>query len=205
MTTDEIYQRYQGQSVSFDGIEANRGQCVQWADFVLTEAYDLPAHYGNAIDWWNNPGNLLDNFDKVSDGSVKKGDFVIFNTKVGSPFGHIDVAMQDGSYSGFQGADSNWGGNKTVHLVQHNNPSLILGVLRLKKEADMPNEGDVKNVVKDLTSNEATQQQVDVYTQKPWSAPDGLYYGYAQVEIARLRSLQPTGFVPVTEVLYKKA
>lgn len=133
MTLDEEFTKYQGQGVLVPGEpEDERGQCVQWVDFVLHDVYGLPYHYGNAIDWWNNPGELLTNFDKVTDGSVKKGDFVVFNTQVGSVYGHIDVAMQDGTTANFQGADSNWGGNLTVHLVQHSNQSYVLGSLRKK-------------------------------------------------------------------------
>jgi len=147
ITIDQEYAKYKGQSVLVPGEpESERGQCVQWADYVLHDVYGLPYHYGNAIDWWNNPKELLtENFNKISDGSIKKGDFVIFNTNVGSVYGHIDVAMQDGSFNNFQGSDSNWGGNKTVHLVQHN--AYVLGALRKKGSSNMlyPNEGDLIN------------------------------------------------------------
>ncbi len=137
MTLDQEFAQYQGQSVLVPGEpEPERGQCVQWADFVLRDVYNLPYHYGNAIDWWFAPGDLLNHFDQITDGSIRKGDFVIFNTQVGSVYGHIDVAMQDGSVGAFQGSDSNWGGNLTVHLVQHNNANYIFGSLRLKG-ADM--------------------------------------------------------------------
>src|SRR5437868_3199712 len=127
MTLDQCFQLNQGKSLLIPGGgSGNEGQCVQWADTVLHDVYGFDYHWGNAIDWWNSPGELLDHFYKVTDGSIKKGDFVIFNTNVGSVYGHIDVAMQDGTTANFQGADSNWGGNKTVHLVQHTNLSFVL-------------------------------------------------------------------------------
>lgn len=133
VSIDQEFVSYQGKSVLVPGEpESERGQCVQWADYVLKDVYGLPYHYGNAIDWWLSPGELLNSFDKITDGSVKKGDFVVFNQTVGSVYGHIDAAMNDGTINGFQGADSNWGGNLTVHLVQHNNASQVLGSLRLK-------------------------------------------------------------------------
>lgn len=131
MTLDECYAKYEGTVVLVDGNPADAGQCVQWADTVLVSVYGDATHYGNAIDWWNDPGDLLtDGFEKITDGSVKKGDFVIFNQKVGSIYGHIDVAMQDGTTSNFLGSDSNWGGNMTVHEVQHSNADFVIGSLR---------------------------------------------------------------------------
>lgn len=138
-----LYQKYQGQTLSYDGIPANAGQCVQWAEYVLTDGqygYGLQPFYGNAIDWWNNFGGVLSkNFVKVSDGTIKQGDFVIFNQNVGSVYGHIDMAMSDGTYNQFTGADSNWAGNLTVHLVNHVGAQYIIGTLRPKGTSqDMP-------------------------------------------------------------------
>lgn len=149
MTLDECYAKYQGQTLSFDGVPANAGQCVQWVEYPLTEVYNQSAHWANAIDWWKNPGELLNFFDKITDGSIKKGDIVIFNEKVGSVYGHIDVAMQDGTTDSFQGADSNWGGNKTVHLVQHSGSQYVLGALRPKGESMASTVG--KDEVNDLS------------------------------------------------------
>ena len=134
---DQLYAKYQGQTLDYDGVQADAGQCVQWVEYALTDTefgYGLQPFWGNAVDWWNNYGGSLLAFDKITDGSIKKGDIVIFNGNVGSVYGHIDLAMTDGSYSGFTGADSNWSGNKTVHLVEHNNPSFIIGSLRFKGE-----------------------------------------------------------------------
>lgn len=139
VSLDQEYATYKGQSVLVPGEpDSERGQCVQWADYVLHDVYGLPYHYGNAIDWWNNPKELLtENFVKIGDGSIKKGDFVVFNELVGSVYGHIDVAMADGNVTNFTGSDTNWGGNLTVHEVNHVNKSYVLGSLRIK-EQDMP-------------------------------------------------------------------
>lgn len=141
MTLDAEFAQYQGQSVLVPGAaEAERGQCVQWADYVLYDVYGLPYVWANAIDFWQKFGSISQlntHFDQITDGSIKKGDFVIFNEKVGSIYGHIDVAMQDGTTDNFTGADSNWTGNKTVHLVNHVGRQYVLGSLRLKGGADM--------------------------------------------------------------------
>lgn len=142
MSVDDWFQSRKGQSLLVPGAaEADRGQCVQAADYALNEVYGLPYVWANAVDWWGLPGSLAGNFDKITDGSVKKGDFVIFNSKVGSVYGHIDIAMQDGSTANFQGADSNWGGDKTLHLVQHTNQSFVIGALR-PKGTDMADKVD---------------------------------------------------------------
>lgn len=153
MTLDQEFARYQGQSVLVPGqSEALRGQCFMWFDFVLHDVYALPYFYAQgAIDIWNNPGWLLDHFDKISDGSIKKGDIVVFNQSVGSIYGHVDIAMQDGSIDSFLGSDSNWGGNKTVHLVNHIGRQYVLGSLRLKGNtmSDLV-KGDIDNLLKDF-------------------------------------------------------
>lgn len=116
---------------------------MQAADYALNEVYGQPYVWANAIDCWRSFSSfpqLVNNFNQVSDGSVKKGDFVIFNEKVGSVYGHIDLAMQDGSTASYQGADSNWGGNKTLHLVQHTNASYIIGSLRPKGATIVDND-----------------------------------------------------------------
>lgn len=136
VTLDQEFAKYRGQSLLVPGAaEADRGQCVQWADYVIKDVYGLDYVWANAIDWWNKFDSipqLKNNFVKVTDGSIKKGDFVIFNDKVGSEYGHIDVAMADGMTNQFTGADSNWGGNKTVHLVYHSGSEYVIGALRRK-------------------------------------------------------------------------
>lgn len=144
VNVDAWFNKYQGKSLLVPGAsEADRGQCVQAVDYALNDSqygYGLPYVWLNAIDWWRNfdsQPTLKNNFNKNNDGSIKVGDIVIFNENVGSVYGHIDLATTDGSYASFVGADSNWGGNKTVHKVQHNNSSYILGVLR-PKGSNMP-------------------------------------------------------------------
>jgi hypothetical protein len=146
MTLDECYQQNKGKALLIPGGGAgNEGQCVQWVDTVLHDVHGLPYVYADAINWWtdfNSFPQLVNNFNRVTDGSVRKGDFVVFNTKVGSIYGHIDVAMADGNTGNFQGADSNWNGNKTVHLEQHTNAGYVLGCLR-RKGVNVPSTEEI--------------------------------------------------------------
>lgn len=137
MTVDGWYDARKGQSLLVPGAPADdKGQCMQAADYALNEVYGLPYIWTEgAIDWWTKFDTfpqLKNNFVQVSDGSVKKGDFVIFNQKVGSIYGHISLAMQDATTTYFESADSNWGGNKTVHLVTHSGAEYVQGTLRPK-------------------------------------------------------------------------
>lgn len=158
---DDYYAANQGKSVLFDGVEADRGQCLQWVELVNRDVYHAPAFLSpGAIDWWNSFGGspIEPYYDKITDGSIKKGDIVVFNTKVGSQFGHIDVALQDGALGDFVGADSNWGGDKTVHQVHHVGIQYVLGALRPKGN-DMPDTIEtLQSAINSLTNTVNTLQ-----------------------------------------------
>lgn len=179
MSVTEWYNSRKGQSLLVPGADpADRGQCVQAADYGLNEIYGLAYVWANAVDWWSLPGSLAGNFDQISDGSVKQGDFVIYSEGL-VKYGHIDIAAQDGSTSDYTGYDSNWGGNKTLHEVRHNDPrynQYILGVLRLKGGNYMPtkptpqqvDEAYLKhNLNADGTAAPATQADRDYYSTQP--------------------------------------
>lgn len=74
----------------------------------------------------------------------------------------------------------------------------------LKKEEPMPNEGDVHNAYLTANDRKATAEEVKVYTSKPWSAVDGLYYGKILVDMKQFKNSSPSDYQPVTEQLYKK-
>lgn len=184
MTLSQCYQQNQGQALlTPGGGDGNNGQCVQWADTVLYEVYGLQYHYANAIDWWNNPGELLANFNQINDGSIAAGDFVIYGTGVGSKYGHIDVAAQDGNYSSYVGYDSNWGGSRyynsagfpILHEVVHNDTynKYILGVLRLKGGNNMadtskPTSTQVGKIYPTLVGRQPTQDELNLAVGLNW-------------------------------------
>lgn len=133
-TTDSLYDEYKGESIpSFDGNPANDGQCEQWYLMVRTKRDGYPAVSGNAIDRWNT--KETDKYDYIPFASgiyPKKDDYVVWGSGVGSKYGHIDVAAQDGTASGFVGYDSNWNDIPTLRTIQHNYQYGILGYVRRK-------------------------------------------------------------------------
>lgn len=168
-----VINKFGGQSLSYDGIPANRGQCVQPIEFILTDrqvGYGLAPFWGNAIDWWNSfSGVLAANFDRIpiSQDKPKAGDFVVYNSGVGSIYGHIDFCIQDGNASGFVAYDSNWGKDLTFHRVQHNY-NAVIGSLRRKGQVvdDMvkPSEADVYSGFRQFLGKEpANPAEVQFY------------------------------------------
>jgi hypothetical protein len=148
MTLQEAFGANQGTAILVPGGGAgNNGQCAQWADYALNNVYGFPYLYTPAAkDWWYNFDSfpqLANNFVKITDGSIKAGDFVIFDPLSGQdPQGHIDVASHDGSATDFWAYDSNWNagafhdsqGFPSLHEVHHTGVlnTKVLGSLRLK-------------------------------------------------------------------------
>jgi hypothetical protein len=69
------------------------------------------------------------------------------------------------------------------------------------KVGDMPNEGDVHNAYLQANGRKATPEEVKIYTSKPWSAPDGLYYGKTLVD---LKEAKIQGFKKLDQEVYVK-
>lgn len=180
MTLLQCYTENEDESLDVDGVPADTGQCVQWADTVLNQVFRFPYFFApGALDWWNNPSGSLVNFDKITDGSIVAGDFVIYSAGVGSVFGHIDVAAQDGSTISYVGYDSNWGGNLTVHTVTHDDKynQYILGSLRLKEGGMNPTAQQAHDTVMafeteadGITPHQPTQADLDFGVSTPWNA-----------------------------------
>jgi hypothetical protein len=191
MTLDECYLKHRGTSVpSFDGNPADNGQCVAWALTVRTEVYELPVRYGNAINWWTTRGTDIDYFDYVPytvGNYPKKGDFVVWGTEVGSQFGHIDSCAEDGNGSGFLGYDSNWSDVPVLKTIHHDYSLGVLGYIRLKEKRMNPNDGDVINLYQYANGRPATPEEIAVYTNKTWNAPDGLLYGKFVVDFLNMK------------------
>lgn len=143
MTLDEAYNQNKGTAILIPGggVE-NRGQCVQWADLVLHNVYGQSYHYANAAQWWTSPGELVNAFSQVTDGTIKKGDIVVFSENLPGAvgYGHICVAAQDGSRGDFISYDSHWTGHKDANgypileTIHHNagENKYVYGSLRLK-------------------------------------------------------------------------
>lgn len=81
-------------------------------------------------------------------------------------------------------------------------------VVEPQEEQEMPNEGDVVNAYH-YVGETATPTDVQVYVNKPWNAPDGLFYGKIAVDIAnmqkQLAAAQNGSFTPYSGAqLYTK-
>ena len=184
MTLDEWYAQNQGKSLLVPGQpEALRGQCFMAFDFVLHDVYGLPYFYASgAIDIWETPGSLTNSFDLIPYNpslTIKKGDFVIYGAGVGSPYGHVSVAAQDGVGNNYIGYDSNWGHNLTLHLQPHNDQynQYILGVLRFKgNEEPMITAADVTFLFRVALGLEATQEDINFGVGKTWPEYMDLIY-----------------------------
>lgn len=57
-----------------------------------------------------------------------------------------------------------------------------LVTVKVVEEETVPNSGDVHNAYQIANGRMATDQEVAIYTNKPWSAPDGLLYGKVFVD-----------------------
>lgn len=160
MTLQQEYDQYKGKSVLVPGDSdtLDAGQCFQWFDYILHDVYSLPYIYASgAINIWQDSESysLKPYFDFIPYSPtmpIKAGDIVVYGTGVGSSFGHVSIAGQDGIGSNYVGYDSNWGHNLTVHTVNHNDSynQYILGILRFKG-----NNGDDMPITKEMEMSEA--------------------------------------------------
>lgn len=139
MTTDVLYQEYEGESIpSFDGDSADAGQCEQWYLMVRTKRDGLSVISGNAIDrWYDQETEYYDYITYAPGVYPLKDDYVVWGSGVGSSAGHIDVCAVNGTSAGFTGYDSNWNDIPTLRTIQHNYEFGILGYVR-RKEIDVP-------------------------------------------------------------------
>lgn len=214
MTLDAWIASVTGQALLFDGIEADRAQCVQLVSFYLKDVLNVPVFFANAIDWFQkfDSSPLTPNFTKhaISDGYPKKGDIVIWGAGVGSQFGHIDVCISDGNPGGFLGFDSNWSGNKTAHQVQHDY-RFVLGYLRFKGEEMKATYDFVRKEytaklgrVPDADKNEGAE-----YVDRDAGEVASILYDAPEAKAYRIRvgkALEQTGeFEPVGELFVKKS
>src|SRR5664279_3768354 len=126
---DQFTTDYNGKTnVSFDGIPANAGQCVQSVAFYVRDYLHLPVFYADAARWFTDfeSSPLVGNFQKMANDPndanqvPQPGDIIIWNGNLPNSggAGHISVFVSAFS-GGFISFDSNWGG-KYCHFVSHN-------------------------------------------------------------------------------------
>lgn len=173
MTLDQWFQTYKGQSLLVGTTdESLRGQCFMAFDSVLHDVYHQPYFYAPAaIDIWETPGVLLENFDKIPFSqpmAVLKGDIVVYGVGVGTPDGHVSIVAQDGGGSNYIGYDSNWGDSKILQQITHNDTynQYILGVLRWKG-GDTMNAELAKDIYLGFLHRQAAASEYE-----PWVGKD---------------------------------
>jgi hypothetical protein len=145
---DNFWNDYQGKwYVSFDGVPANAGQCVQPVGFYTRDYLKYPVLYANAVNWYTDfeSSPLAPNFTKIPNSpnnAPEKGDIVVWagNLPNSGGAGHIAVCWSN-SPGYFVSIDSNWAG-KYVHMVSHNY-DYVLGWLRPKNsQTNTPQGGE---------------------------------------------------------------
>lgn len=142
INVDAAIAKYNGVwNISFDGVPANAGQCVQLVASVCRDN-GLPVIWADAAYWFinfNQPGA----YDKIANNPSdpnqlpQKGDVMVWNTNLPNSGGAGHIAIVVSTHpGGFVSFDSNWGG-KYAHLVTHN-WSYVLGWLHPKGAAPAP-------------------------------------------------------------------
>lgn len=138
MTYAEFVNRYNGQSIDYDGVYG--AQCVDLAKFYLRDVYGIsPGAWGDAHAYWNstNPA-ILAKFDKVANGATnvpKQGDILVYsqNTPGSGGAGHIEIFDRKTGPGKYVSFSQNWGG-AYAHMVEHtDNYKYVLGWLTPKQ------------------------------------------------------------------------
>ena len=134
MTHQDFITKWTGKTIDFDG--AFGAQCVDLYRQYVQDVFKCPQSppVSGAYRVWDT--YLTDYFDRYNNTLTavpQQGDVVIWNTKVGSGFGHIAI-YDSGNVWGFTSFDQNW---VTIapHLQKHNYDN-IYGWLRFKGGLD---------------------------------------------------------------------
>ena len=123
---------------TYDGTTIGNGQCVALILQYESDVLGLtPTPVGDAHQYYDNFYNtpfLYNNFIRYTyDGSnkPKKGDIIVWNTNVASPYGHVDICYSNITSSGFTSFSQNWGTPLECSFVNHNYTN-VSGWLRFK-------------------------------------------------------------------------
>lgn len=181
MNLDQFIAKYTGQSITNNG-GTFKGECVSLCARYAQEVQGVPnadsvlycSNTGGARDLYEQfDGRLPQYYDRIPFGQPRqKGDLVVWGDNLGN-YGDVAVALDSGNTVFGQLGTPVFAPARV--RVETRQP---LGYLRLKGEGEvMPNEGDVQNAYHKFQGRDATPEEVQVYITKPWSAPDGLYYG----------------------------
>lgn len=184
MDLDELFSQWQGQTIPAslvgDSDASDNGQCFIWFDLVLNKVYGQPFfHASGAIDIWETPGVLKNSFTLIPyspNMSVPKGAIVVYGTGVGSQFGHVSVAAENGIGSDYVGYDSNWGDSKKLEQITHNDKfnATILGILVFEEEDVKPTSDEVAAFYQAVAGRQPTESELETAVGLQW--PDWIKF-----------------------------
>lgn len=183
MTLDDFVTTYTGQAVSYDGVQADFGQCLQLVCLYWQQVYgyNCPDMAG-AVDLWTN-ADVLANFDQIPVGQEQSGDVAVWGASslINSPeYGHTAIVITPNGSTGFTSFDSNWGGvtasngYPAAHQVQHDMTD-VLGFLR-KGEGMNPTPAQAGATYAafatesdGITPGDISQTDLNTAIQTPWA------------------------------------
>lgn len=120
----------------------------------------------------------------------------VFFSLGSTPAGHVALQLADGRVA--SSTQSDWHPTAYIHpniddLIRvyakanggctYLGWSEYIGKSKIVEGVIMPNSGDVINVYQTINHIQPTQEDINVYTSKPWNVPDGLYYGKISIDL----------------------
>ena len=140
MNYQEFIKKYNGKGIDFDGRYGV--QCVDLVKSYLKDVFGITAGYwGDAhayYDGFNSHKELTANFTRIkntADFVPKKGDIVVWSSKLNNGPGHIAIANGEGNTKYFYSYDQNWTGRHDKCTLVKHNYNCVLGVLRPKNQS----------------------------------------------------------------------
>lgn len=140
MNYQDFIKKHNGKGTDFDGRYGV--QCVDLVKSYLKDVFGITAGYwGDAhayYDGFNSHKELTDNFTRIkntADFVPKKGDIVVWSSKLNGSAGHIAIANGEGNTKYFYSYDQNWTGRHDKCTLVKHNYNCVLGVLRPKNQS----------------------------------------------------------------------
>lgn len=140
MNYNDFIKKHNGKGTDYDGRYGV--QCVDLVKAYLKEVFSITAGYwGDAhayYDGFNSHKELTTNFTRIAntpDFIPKKGDIVVWSSKLNNGPGHIAIANGQGDTKTFYSYDQNWTGKHDKCTLVKHNYNCVLGVLRPKNRS----------------------------------------------------------------------
>lgn len=165
MNYNDFIKKHNGKGTDFDGRYGV--QCVDLVKSYLKEVFGITAGYwGDAhayYDGFNSHKELTTNFTRIKntpDFVPKKGDIVVWSSKLNNGPGHIAIANGEGNTKYFYSYDQNWTGRHDKCTLVKHNYNCVLGVLRPKNQSKITATNKVSTAFKSGTYTLTTDIKV---------------------------------------------